>query len=236
VMAAPVKERLFPELVPGRLQRGRGPADADVISAAARRAGIQGILNLHSPLAEAKSAGVRIYSPFDTHWTGEGAYLAYAEVVKSLAARGLAVKLMPRSFFVDRTGPEVAVPQDLAYMLGIADFVQQYFPQLGFPHNSKVEFLTDTHDWTGDRVIDTGSAGPVLMLTGDSFSNPWLPLLEASFSRIVVSHHQNGFFRPDLIQRFHPDAVLLEVIESGFRHAMPPRVPAVPPDPLAKAS
>jgi alginate O-acetyltransferase complex protein AlgJ len=107
---------------------------------------------------------------------------------------------------------------------------------LGFPHNSKVEFLTDTHDWTGDRVIDTGSAGPVLMLTGDSFSNPWLPLLEASFSRIVVSHHQNGFFRPDLIQRFHPDAVLLEVIESGFRHAMPPRVPAVPPDPLAKAS
>lgn len=65
-------------------------------------------------------------------------------------------------------------------------------------------------------------SGPVLVMTGNSFSNACLPLFERSFIRIVFSHHQNGFFRPDLIERFKPDAVLLEVIESGIRDAIPP--------------
>jgi hypothetical protein len=146
--------------------------------------------------------------------------------MRGLAARGLSVAAKPRPFFADRSAPGVPVPQDLAYMLGIAHFVRQEYPQLGFGHTSRVEYLTATRDWTGDRIIDTGSPGPVLMLTGDSFSNAWLPLFEASFSRIVFSHHQNGFFRPDLVERYRPDAVVLEVVESGIRHAMPPRVPA----------
>lgn len=236
VLAAPVKERLFLELVPGELRRDQGAPDSVVIAQAAARAGAQGVLDLHAPLAAAKAAGVRIYTPYDTHWTGEGAYVAYAEVLRGLAARGVPVTPKPRAFFNDRNnGPDVPVPQDLAYMLGIADFVRQDYPQLGFAHEPRVEYLTDRRDWTGDRVIDTGSPGPVLMLTGDSFSNAWLPLFEASFSRIVFSHHQNGFFRPDLVERFQPDAVVLEVIESGFRHAMPPRVPVVVQAPIAKS-
>jgi hypothetical protein len=39
------------------------------------------------------------------------------------------------------------------------------------------------------------------------------------FSRIILAHNQDGFWRPDLIARFKPDIVILEVLESGLRVA-----------------
>lgn len=223
VLAAPVKETLYRERVPRFLERP-GPTNSESIAGAVRAAGLDNYLDLHPALAAARAAGASIYSPYDTHWTGEGAYVAYVEVVRAFARLGLPVKAQPRSAFRTLQPGEAPLPQDLAYMLGIASFVRQQYPQLA-PVDApvpQVTWLGAGRDWTADRVIDTGASGPVLLMTGDSFSNPWLPLLQRSFSRIVFSHHQNGFFRRDLVERFHPDAVLLEVIESGIRHAMPP--------------
>lgn len=226
VLAAPVKESLYRELVPGYLA-APGRTDAESLAAAADAAGLNSYLDLHAPLRAAKAAGVPIYSAYDTHWTGEGAYVGYAELVQRLATRGLPVQAQPRSTFHPPVPGGALVPQDMAFMLGIASFVRQDYPMLvGDAPAARIHWLGSARDWTADRVIDTGAQGPVLLLTGDSFSNAWLPLLERSFSRIVFSHHQNGFFRPDLIERFRPNAVVLEVIESGLRHAMPPRAAA----------
>jgi hypothetical protein len=69
--------------------------------------------------------------------------------------------------------------------------------------------------------MDTGALDrPSLLMTGDSFSNELLPFLLPHFSRVVFSHHQDGFFRDDLVTQFSPDVVLLEVFEPGVRHAM----------------
>jgi len=70
-------------------------------------------------------------------------------------------------------------------------------------------------------VIDTGELGkPTLMMTRDSFSNELLPMMYSHFSRIVLAHNQDGFWRADLIDRFKPDIVLLETIEPGLRVSM----------------
>jgi hypothetical protein len=56
-------------------------------------------------------------------------------------------------------------------------------------------------------------------MTRDSFSNELLPFMYSHFSRIILAHNQDGFWRPDLIGRFKPDIVILEVLESGLRVA-----------------
>jgi len=79
----------------------------------------------------------------------------------------------------------------------------------------------------GARVIDTGQAGkPVLLMTVDSFSTALLPFLYSHFSRLVIAHNQEGTWREDLIERFKPDLVVLEVIESGLPASLAPAPPA----------
>lgn len=237
VLAAPVKESMYRELVP-RFLIEEGTTDSQAISATVRAAGLNNYLDLHPALAAAKGSGVPIFSAYDTHWTGEGAYVAYTEVMHAFLQRGLKAQLQPRAAFRIANPRELTLPQDLAHMLGIASFVRQDYPQL-LPinaHSTHITWLGTEQDWTADRVIDTDASGPVLLITGDSFTTAWLPMLERSFSRIVFSHHQNGFFRPDLIDRFKPDAVLLEVIESGIRHAMQQPLPPPQGAPTAPRS
>jgi hypothetical protein len=66
---------------------------------------------------------------------------------------------------------------------------------------------------------------PVLQWAGDSFSNELLPYLYPHFSRIIASHHEQGWFREDLTAKYHPDVVVLEVLAAGMRHAMNPALP-----------
>lgn len=227
VVAAPVKESIYPGLVPRPLRAmDAGPGDAALLRETVDLPARRGFVDLSAPLRRARDSGTPVYSPLDTHWTGEGAYVAYRTVLAEIARQGVSVVAHPRSSFFAPPA-ETAVPQDMAYMLGIAAYARQDFPQLtgNAAAHWNVHYLTPATDWTADRIIDTGSSGPVLLLTGDSFCNVWMPLLAESFSRIVFSHHQNGFHRKDLIERFHPDVVLLEVIESGIRHAMPEAAP-----------
>jgi hypothetical protein len=63
-------------------------------------------------------------------------------------------------------------------------------------------------------------------MTRDSFSNEILPMLYPHFSRIVLAHNQDGAWRPDLIDRFKPDVVILEVVEHGLRVSMGEAPPA----------
>jgi len=228
VMTPPVKERVFPERAPDWARNAPYGtlSDADALKAAIDRAGIGHFLALKDALVQQKTAQGDIYSAFDTHWTGHGAYVGYVRLLQMLRSNGHDITPLPLSAFTLIDKPVQSRPQDLAVMLGIASFVHQDFVQYHDPDQDaalKVEYLTDKHDWTGARVIDTGNAGkPVLQMVVDSFSNDLLPFLYPHFSRIVVSHNQDGFFRTDLTERFRPDIVVLEVIESGVRHSMSP--------------
>jgi hypothetical protein len=115
-------------------------------------------------------------------------------------------------------------------MLGVASFVDLDFPHLASKAADPVittSYLSDKTDWTAPQVADTGVAGkPVLLMTRDSFSNELLPFLYPHFSRIILAHNQDGAWRPDLIDRFKPDIVILEVVEHGLRVSMGEGPPA----------
>jgi hypothetical protein len=220
IVSPPVKETIYPQYGPAWYPGPSPKRPAIFLPKLAQATGAGEVLYLHPELAAATRAGEKTFSLHDTHWTGYGAYAGYVGLMTRLHARGLTEGPLPLSAF--QRAPNLGKgPRDLALMLGVSSFVD-----LDYPHfdtrpglvTGQVSYLTAKQDWTAPQVVDTDKAGkPVLLMNRDSFSNELLPFLLPHFSRIVLAHNQDGFWRPDLIERFKPNIVLLEVIEPGLR-------------------
>ncbi|GAB6195010.1 alginate O-acetyltransferase AlgX-related protein [Lysobacter xanthus] len=236
VMLAPVKERVYPEHAPGWFRDGGADVDSERLLATAQRAKMDNVLYLLPALRAARREVEPIYTPNDIHWTGLGAYRGYVELARLLTRQGVPVEVWPLSRYA-RVEVPGGTPRDVALMLGVGGFVKQDFPRFEYlpvSATAKTTYLTERQDWTAPHVIETGVQDkPVLLMTGDSFSNALMPFLLPHFSRIVFAHDQDGFYREELMQQFKPDVVLLEVLESGARHAMAP--PMEPTGPVAGA-
>jgi hypothetical protein len=228
VLCAPDKEAVYP---------GRGPAwfHLDPDRTAARLANLAaqsqaGQVVYPAPeLTAAARAGLKVYSVNETHWTGLGAYQGYTALMLRLQAMKIGGGPRPLENFT-YVQHRNDLPRNLALMLGIASYVPIDHPEVDDPDGEAkltTTYLTDQIDWTKPRVIDTGQPGkPVLMMTMDSFSTALLPYLYGDFSRIILAHNQDGAWREDLIARFKPDAVVLEVVESGLSFVMDTGPPA----------
>jgi hypothetical protein len=223
VVTPPVKETIYPQVGPAWYRGPSRDRPAMFLPRLAQASGAGEVIYLHPELAAATKAGQKTFSLHDTHWTGYGAYAGYVGLMTRLHAMGLTEGPLPFSDF--QRAPNIGKgPRDLALMLGVSSFVD-----LDYPHfdtrpglvTGQTSYLSAKQDWTGPQVVDTDKAGkPVLLMTRDSFSNELLPFLLPHFSRIVLAHNQDGFWRPDLIDRFKPDIVLLEMIEPGLRVGM----------------
>ena len=236
VLSPPIKAAIYPGRAPGwfHLDPNR---PAVTLSRMARETGAGRVLYLDTALAQQAHWGLKTYSPHDTHWTGLGAYLGYAALMRELQAQGRTEGPRPLESFREVRQGEINKPRNLALMLGVASFVDVDYPELGDPpveETLQISYLSPKQDWTGPRVIDTGQTGkPVLLMTLDSFSNALLPFLYGHFSRIVTAHVDDGAWRPDLIARFNPDIVVTEVTESGLGSVMS-NGPAASPKALAR--
>ena len=224
VVAAPVKETIYPQFGPAWFHGPSGKRPTVRLSRLAAQSGAGQVLYLHDVVAKATLGGEKTFSRHDTHWTGYGAYAGYAALVGRLHALGLTDDAKPLSAFSLDLGRDKHRPRDLALMLGVSSFVRIDFPHIDNPAgeaHARITFLTSKEDWTAPQVVDTGEVGkPTLLMTRDSFSNEILPLLFPHFSRIVLAHNQDGAWRPDLIDKFKPDVVILEVVEHGLRVSM----------------
>lgn len=216
VLVGSDKEIIEPEQGPDWYQ-GPDPNRAAALLSRVNSAAAAGDIVYPGPALQQQARwGMKVYSVDETHWTGLGAYTAYASAMQRLAAAGVTDGPRPLGAFTE-VEDDPLKPQNLSKMLGISGFVDADYPQFLDPGvNLKTTWLTPSHVWTAPQVIDTGRAGkPVLLLVRDSFSLALLPFLESHFSRIVLAHLQDGAWRPDLVERFHPDVVINEVIESG---------------------
>lgn len=234
VIAAPMKETVYPEFGPSWYD-GPAPDRPSVeLAALAARSGAGEVIYFHAPLLRAKQAGVKAYGPNDTHWSGAGAHAAYQVLMRRLQALGVGEPPRPLSDFQ----PVDERPRrDLAQMLGVGHLVRVEEVNLAEPfadQRHKITWLTAKQDWTAPRVVETGEVGkPTLLITVDSFSTALLPFLYSHFSRVIIAHNQDGAWREDLIERFKPDVVILEVIESGLRFSLTP-APAPSPEAVAR--
>ena len=237
VFAAPMKEMIYPEYTPSWFT-GVDPERAGMeLPRLAKLSGAGEVIYLGPAVLAAKQRGETVFSRHDTHWNGYGAYAGYAALMTRLNELGLTEGPWPRDRY-----PKVEAkggPYDLAVMSGVASFVDFEFPHFTNPEVERTiqtTYLTTSSDWTKPMIIDTGQTGkPVLLMTRDSFSVEMQSLLYSHFSRLILVHDQDGFWRPDLIAKYKPDIVLLEVLEAGLPMAMDSRgdLPA-PPETLVR--
>lgn len=219
VVTPPSKETTYPQHAPAWFHGPSPDRSSLLLPRLARASGAGEVLYLYPQVQAATEAGRKTFSLHDTHWTGEGAYAGYVGLMDRLHAMGLTEGPRPLSDFQLYDQGESG-PRDLALMLGVSSLVHHNY--LAFDDRAAqaklhITYLGPKTDWTAPQVVDTGETGkPVLLMTRDSFSNALLPFLLSHFSRIVLSHDQDGFWRPDLVDRFKPDIVILEVIEAGL--------------------
>jgi hypothetical protein len=225
VVTPPAKETIYPQQGPAWYHGPSPERPTVVLRKLAQETGAGEFLYLYDAVAAATRAGEKTFSRHDTHWTSYGAYAGYVALIERLRAMGLKLEPpRPLSAFHRVPAQPKGGPRDLALMLGVSSFVHLDYPHFDNPAaQAKLHttYLGPKTDWTAPQVVDTGELGkPVLLMTRDSFSNELLPFLYPHFSRIVLVHNQDGFWRPDLIERFKPDLVILETTESGVRPAL----------------
>lgn len=217
----PEKPSLYPEMLPGWMRPTHKTELLDMIAAA----GPELQKRVVYPLAELQTAKAErpIFGPYDTHWNGYGGYAGYHALMTAIRALHPEIEgPLPRDAFTLNTQrSERELPRDLAGMIGIGNLVQVEHPTYSsVPQHDleRTQFLTADRDWWNAQVIFTDSdTERTLLLVRDSFSVELLPFLKPHFRTIVLAHGWDGYTRNDLIERFRPDIVIMETIETGAR-------------------
>jgi hypothetical protein len=218
----PVKEDIYPEHRPHWMPKKRVDNEIDDLFRLAHQAGYTQLIDPRPAFLTEKGRQI-LYDGNDTHWTGLGAYLGYQALMSRVAQDFPDLTPLPLAALNLQPNTD-NLPRDLSLMLGIANYVSHdrvSFITLPIHDPARTDFLSPRHDWTAPQVLHTDSpTGKTVVLLRDSFTSEMLPMLKAHFSTIVMAHLQDGLFRTDLIERYHPDAVILVVIEAGMRHVM----------------
>jgi alginate O-acetyltransferase complex protein AlgJ len=219
VLPAPHQETIYPEKLPDWLP-AEPTTDVDQILEAARAKGIDQIVDARPALVAAKASRA-VYGPFDIHWNGNGAYIAYRALMGRISRDYPDLAPLPQSNFKSR----MAELDGLARMLGIGNFVENEQPTYATSpiHDAKrTTFLTARKDWAAPQILETNSAsGRTLLLIRDSFSNELVTLLKPHFQKMIVVHvDDDGSFRKDLIERYRPDITVVESMSNSLRFRM----------------
>jgi len=213
LLIPPDKERVYPENTP-KWYAPPQPLPAEQLVRGAQARGLKNVLYFLPEMLRTKSESPPAYGPLDTHWTGPAAHAAYLVLAEHLRTTDSPIDVWP----IDRYMQFFMAEEGLERMLGIKGLITAPpHPLLKHPETDKrvqKTWLTEKQDSQSPYMVESGNAdGPVLLFIGDSFAGALLPVLRPHFRRIVFSHHQDGSFRPDLIEQFSPDVVILEVVE-----------------------
>lgn len=223
MIMGPVKEDILAQYRPGWMPEGRVTTEIDDFLRVTRAAGYTQLVD---PRPEMLASGdiEQLYSRYDTHWTGLGGYIGYKTLMARVAEDFPDMAPLPITAFKAVNIPPEQQPRNMALMLGL-NRLPSIVTYATVPEHEadKTTFLSERHDWTAPAILHTESkSGKTLLLIRDSFSHEMLPFLKAHFSNIIVVHAQDGFFRADLVERYKPDAVILEIISTGARFVMNP--------------
>jgi alginate O-acetyltransferase complex protein AlgJ len=142
------------------------------------------------PAPIAAKANRNVYGPFDTHWNGSGAYVAYRELMTRIARDFPDLQPFEQSHFTP-SQPQIT-PKGLSLRWEL-------------PTSSRIDpSLRDDPD-ARRQPYDISERYTEL-----------IPLLKLHFRRIIVVHVQDGFCRKDLIERYRQDTIVVEVIRTSL--------------------
>lgn len=176
VAIAPNKASLYPDHMPYYELAGEGLTNAERIAPLLDELGVN-YVNLFEVLGESDEV---LYLATDTHWTDEGARLAYNALADALGHS-----------FGDFSSAEVgekAVVGDLAEMLNPLSSVPEtqpdYSAAFGYLITNEAEGVEDS---TIETVSTSAGATGSLVMYRDSFGNALIPFMATSYARASFS-------------------------------------------------
>jgi alginate O-acetyltransferase complex protein AlgJ len=218
ILPAPLKETIYPEHLPYWLRREQSETQVDqVVRGAGERPGLN-VIDVRQRLIERKR-DTAVYQAFDSHWTAEGAFVAYTAIMEEIAKSRPGITRLTNVSAELRPARATQIQQNLTLMLGIDHFVHPECNAYNPRHASttRIQFLTSKTDWASPQLITTGIPNtPKIMLVSDSFSGLLLPYLKDTFGWLLVTHVADRSLMQMYVEQYRPDIVLLEVQEGGI--------------------
>lgn len=221
----PSPGEIYPEHTPVWAGPPRRPTDYDRVLAGVRRCGVAA-LDLRPVLIGAKAQGP-LFRTTDSHWTPRGALLGYDALVAALghADWTLSAKrsAWPSVYRSDGDLQRLAGREARVEAVAIHDWM--HLPPGA--HQSEIEGVAS--HMGRPFLVETGRAGPTVLIVGNSFTINSLPPLFARFAGQVAWIHQDECaFDWRTIQRLKPDYVLLAASEreARCRRGRPLNMPA----------
>ena len=218
-VVAPDKQSIYPEHLPGWLERSDKRGKLDQFFAHMATHAIVHVIDLRPSLLTAKSTAP-VYLKIDTHWNKLGAFVAYEHLIKELSLEIPGIKPLPRTAFAYQQIP--SKPGDLAELLGDSSTSEtQYFeftaraPLTNIEPVLAPEILPRHWNKGSGPTMTTNEAGSgTVVVFQDSFVRHWRSLLAHHFKRVIYIPER--VFEPELLEREKPDLVIYEVVERNF--------------------
>src|SRR5262249_9236628 len=164
------------------------------------------------PALQAANSVQPVYRRTDTHWNRLGALTAYNAVAEAVGRPQWTID--PRRVF---RGFEPVAGGDLARLLAVSAVLVDEDARIDLspyaPTPLKIS-IAETHSEIGGDLIETGRAGPTVLVLGDSFTQHfWQDYFSLHAARYVWVHHEQCGFAPDVLDRYKPDIVILAPTE-----------------------
>ncbi len=212
---APNKSTIYPEFLPGHIRPARPQSRLDRLVDYLQKHSDCSILDLRGAMLAAKKERL-IYRKTDSHWNKYGAYLAYREIMKTLA------KYFPEAAPLDISNFKIYINDrnggDLAIMLFLHTniFREKVIEMKSrFPLQAKSgELIKGKFPGVKQSVHENPGAklGTVLVVH-DSFAARLKSFLSEHFKRTIYLRDWNLGFYTNLIKKEKPVVVIEEMAE-----------------------
>lgn len=222
VVIAPNKNAVYPEMLPDALRPKRPESHRDQFVSAVRTRTKVDIVDVTPGLLEEKKINPVFYVT-DSHWNAHGAFAAYRQIMAHLVRDFPAIQPMDRDQF--NVGQYSWLPGDLAFMMGLANFLKedrvQYLKKDWFKARARsYDGSTDPHYFEVPQYSFVGDPKlPRAVVFHDSFWWELLPFIAESFDEALYvwlkpqTEVELRFFDTALIEREKPDIVIEEYTE-----------------------
>ena len=206
LMIVPDKQTVYPELLPDRFRPAPNVQSRLAQFWSATEASDEaGFIDLRGVLSRSKGEGP-LYLATDTHWTTEGAFVAYRAAIAALQLQDHGPAALKRSDtkWTFAGGAKGTGPGDCAMLMGLPMFGGESHWDITFPPKASLG----------------RPRGRKLLVLGDSFFTVLHALsdyFEFEFDKVV---HLNGarsarsiHITQELLDTYKPDVVMLEAVE-----------------------
>lgn len=219
LVVAPNKCSIYPENLPNGYTKVRPETGLDQLLAYARKHTDLDLVDLRAPLIAAKGQHT-LYLKTDTHWSNYGAFLAYRELLRPLAARFPAITAFsPDDFTITLKKYSAG---DIAGIIGRKEFLSEeeyeFIPKRPFTAQLVEKNKGKLDPFT---MVKEGALLPRALILGDSFFVKMIPFVSEHFS---LSHYRGGRWNSqtameEIIARYKPDVVIEEVVERFIKRS-----------------